>query len=274
MLRSQTPLLVYPVPFTALDARGMPAAAVRFDPQTGRANEVHFIGCDREHRLVERRKRAEGRQSVYASTFRYDLAPQAITHTDYHVQRIRHGELIAADAATARIAGVPFVQPVTAFERARYAAIRRWEAEYGTPPPVDQWPSLRLVTPDDDLPSTAPAHGASIRAKGGQERPGPPAGPSAAVPGVAGQGPVGPAPAPPAAGAPPEGGPSPEPPHPPLPAVPPAEPIPVVVVRGAAEVEPPAPARTLETPGAPAAAHPAAPRSEAPAPAGQGGDLT
>jgi hypothetical protein len=149
MLRSHETLLVYAVPFSALDANGMPAGAVRYDPATGRVNAVHFIGCARHHRLVERRRRNEGRQSVYATSFRYDLAPEAITHTDYHVQRIRHGELIPANAATAKIAGVPFVAPTTAFERARYVAIRNWEQQYGSPPPVDRWPELRLVVPED-----------------------------------------------------------------------------------------------------------------------------
>jgi hypothetical protein len=163
MLRSQELLLVYPVPFAALDAGGMPAAAVRFDPPTGRPNVVHFIGCGRQNRLIERRKRAEGRQSVYGTSFRYELAPQPITHTDYHVQRIHHGELIAANEATARIAGVPFVSPSTAFERARYAAIRRWEQQYGTYPPVDKWPTLQLVVPDDgSCPSTPPAPGVAV----------------------------------------------------------------------------------------------------------------
>jgi hypothetical protein len=166
MLRSPLPLLVYPVPFAALDASGMPVGAVRFDPPTGRKNEVHFIGCTRQHTLIEKRPRAEGRQSVYTTSFRFDLTPQRITHTDYHVQRIRQGDLLAADPATAKRAGVPFVPPMTAFERARYAAIARWEQEYGEAPPVDKWPSLRLVTPDDDMPSTAPAHAVSIRARG------------------------------------------------------------------------------------------------------------
>lgn len=182
MLRSPQLLLVFPVPFAALDASGMPAAAVRFDPPTGRRNEVHFIGCTRQNTLVERRKRAEGRQSVYATSFRYDLAPQRITHTDYHVQRIRHGELIAADAATAKIAGVPFVAPATAFECARSAAIQRWEQEYSAPPPVDRWPDLRLVLPEDDTPSTMPAHGASLRAKRAPPAVEPVAAPTLAVP--------------------------------------------------------------------------------------------
>jgi hypothetical protein len=167
MLRSQAILLVFPVPFTALDARGMPSGAVRFDPPTGRKNQVHFIGCTRKNTLVEKRKRAEGRQSLYNTSFRYDLTPQRITHTDYHVRRIRQGELIAADPATAKIAGVPFVPPTTAFERARYAAIARWEQQYGEPPPVEKWPPLQLIVPDDEsTPPTAPAHAASLRAKG------------------------------------------------------------------------------------------------------------
>jgi hypothetical protein len=167
MLRSSSPLVVYPAPFAALDAEGMPAGAVRFDPPTGRAGEVHFIGCARTHKVVERRRRADGRQSLYTTAFQFEIAPHPIPHTDYHVQRIRHGELIAADESTAKRAEVPWVPPGIAFERARFAAITRWEQQYGTRPPVESWPDLRLVAPEDGtLPSTAPAHAASMRARG------------------------------------------------------------------------------------------------------------
>lgn len=166
MLRSRTPLLVFPVPFAALDAEGMPAASVRFDPPMGRKNEVHFIGCTLERKVVEKRTRAEGRQTLYETAFHYELSPQSIPHTDYHVQRIRHGELLAADAATAKRVGVPFVPPTQAFERARHAAIAAWTDQYGEPPPIERWPALCLVLPDGEpIPPTAPAHGASLRAR-------------------------------------------------------------------------------------------------------------
>jgi hypothetical protein len=167
MLRSRNILLVYAVPFVALDAEGMPAAAVRFDPPAGRRNEVHFVGCVPVRTVLEKRKPGTGRQTLYATTFRYDLSPQRIPHTDYHVQRIRRGELLAADAATAKRAGVPFVPPPVAFEQAKQAAIASWTQQYGEPPPVERWPALALVMPpEDDTPPTAPAHGASMRARG------------------------------------------------------------------------------------------------------------
>jgi hypothetical protein len=199
MLRSRKVLLVFPVPFAALDPEGMPSAAVRFDPPTGRKGEVHFIGATRKNTLVEKRKREEGRQSLYVTSFEYDLMPQRITHTDYHVQRIRQGDLIAADQATAKIAGVPFAQPEVAFERARYAAIARWEQQYGEPPPVESWPELRLLLPGHDAPSTAPAQRAALVAKGAA-----PVAPVAPVPAPAAAEPAPPAPAPVPAPAPAE----------------------------------------------------------------------
>jgi hypothetical protein len=134
------------------------------------------------------------------------------------------------------------VPPDTAFERARYAAIQRWTQEYGEPPPVEAWPELRLLAPDDDTPSTAPAHGASMRAKGVQ---------AAAGGGVAAQ--VAPAPAPavvPAAVAPPAAPPG---PHGSEPPGPPAGEIPAVAAPATAFVGTPLP--HLEAEAAPPTPH-------------------
>jgi hypothetical protein len=152
--RSKALLLVYPNPYAALDADGMPNGIVRFDPVHGRAGTLDFIGASATFR-TEVRKDAKGRtlgprdapevQPLRTRVIEYDLRPQRLPHTDYHVSQIRSGDLITIDESTARICQEAFVPPVEAFAKAKARAIADWKTLYLEEPDTSGWPLFVLL---------------------------------------------------------------------------------------------------------------------------------
>jgi hypothetical protein len=65
----------------------------------------------------------------------FDNTEVALTDTMYYRDRIRCGELIAADVETARTAGVPFVPIDQALQVAKQTAVLQWRALNSCDPP-------------------------------------------------------------------------------------------------------------------------------------------
>jgi hypothetical protein len=53
-----------------------------------------------------------------------------LPHTAYYVERLQHGELVAADEETARVAGIPFEDPKKLIPRLADAAIKAWNLHF------------------------------------------------------------------------------------------------------------------------------------------------
>jgi hypothetical protein len=134
-------LLVLPNPYAALDKNGMPAGAVRYDPEVGRPGVVHYIGVEVTKKPIDtpENKAREQREQRRETTFVWAQRPLQIPGTAFHVDLVRTGQILAADQPTARACKIWFVPPAKALEQARQAATARWEAERGEKPPVDQW---------------------------------------------------------------------------------------------------------------------------------------
>jgi hypothetical protein len=149
--RSSVPLRVHPNPYAALDPNGKPAGVVHFDPEHNLGNDVAHIGCITSRKPADASKlwsRYEhNRDTRYCYEHSFDLAAADIPHTDYHVRQIKDGSLLCADEATARTAGIAFVQPAVALEKAREAAIAEWVANYGVEPPTESWEKFTIGAP-------------------------------------------------------------------------------------------------------------------------------
>lgn len=74
---------------------------------------------------VQRRPKREEIYWAFASD------PETIPNTGYYRDRIQEGALIPADAETAKLAGVPFVEPAQALALARETAIAAFNAANG-----------------------------------------------------------------------------------------------------------------------------------------------
>lgn len=64
----------------------------------------------------------------------YRLAPENVPHTPHYLGQIKSGETFAANAETARLAGVAFVPPAVALEHAALRAARSFDGSV-----VDVW---------------------------------------------------------------------------------------------------------------------------------------
>jgi hypothetical protein len=123
-VRSSALLCVYPNVFAVADHLGRLSAAVRFDPDHGRQGSVHFVGAQvnrrpREGFIRTARNEKGVRQTIFDVTVKHSLKVQKLPHSGFFKRQIKDGSLIPADEATARLAGVKFVDPPKALEQAR-----------------------------------------------------------------------------------------------------------------------------------------------------------
>lgn len=124
-------------PFAHLDHLGRPAGACPCDP-VGHTPDRRWVGARIHERttLTEKLSREDASVRSAAQNTEFDFTPdvQTIPKTPYYLDRLRDGELLAADAMTARAAGLPFVEPSTALAIAKTTAIASWAAHYGSEP--------------------------------------------------------------------------------------------------------------------------------------------
>jgi hypothetical protein len=129
-------LRVYANPYAFLDPEGRPAGVYSHDPKYF-PGQMH-VGVDRlKLREIEKRDPSEGRSSLADLVHIYDAEVQEVPFAPgdrHYVDGIRSGDLIAADEATARAAGVAFADPMAALDAARAKAIEAWTANHGEPP--------------------------------------------------------------------------------------------------------------------------------------------
>ncbi len=158
-------LRVIPNPFAHLDHEGQPAGTYPFDPEHAGGSR-RWVGARIDLSLA-----SDGKPRTRAVAQSWDLAAKAtvggravsvrvgsapdqrtvyafdLSHegqpcpeSEHYARGVRHGDIIAANAATAAHCGVRHVDPGTALRAAATKAIARWTAEQGAPPPVEAWP--------------------------------------------------------------------------------------------------------------------------------------
>lgn len=128
---------VVPNPWLCLDSMGHPCAVVPIDPfkhGTGRrwvgarlvANETRKREVERVGGLTQVVAEAE-----HTHDWQFESGPVRIPISDYYLERIRHGELIAGDEFSAQKAGVPFVDPLTILSDAKARAVAEFDGQHG-----------------------------------------------------------------------------------------------------------------------------------------------
>lgn len=147
-------LSVYADPYAALDHEGRPAHACPTDPQhTGEIRRWVGAALSSKTRLVDRQDLDENvGKSVDAGLHEHPQetvfefapfesstpsegedvigGPITLPETPYYLERIRHGELIAADVKTAKKAGSKFSEPKALIAASRAASIAKWFAQH------------------------------------------------------------------------------------------------------------------------------------------------
>jgi len=140
-MQIQRTLRVVPNPYCALDGEGRPAGLVPKEREmVHRFANVHagYVGgrweLDPEVPPTDY-GRGDPRYPSRPVVARFDSGEVSLADTIYYRDRIRCGELIAADAETARTVGVPLVPVDEALVIARQTAALQWRATYQCDPP-------------------------------------------------------------------------------------------------------------------------------------------
>jgi hypothetical protein len=122
MPRKPKTLLVFPNPYLSLDEDGHPAAFV--------------VRVDFRPNLVGAR-RGPARFKGGPPSYSYDEQPTELPDLPEYRHFLRTGELIAANPATAQLAGLPgpFREPAAVLAESAERAAKRFEEEHGEPPP-------------------------------------------------------------------------------------------------------------------------------------------
>jgi hypothetical protein len=131
-------LLAYPNPFIHLDHDGYPAGACPCDmPEHVGMTTRRWVGAELDPAATmlleklteeERRYRDARQQTRFLFTF---SEPTKLPVTEYYKDRLRHGEILPADADSARLGGIDFMPPAQALAQAKTDACAKWVALMG-----------------------------------------------------------------------------------------------------------------------------------------------
>jgi hypothetical protein len=148
----QAILNVLPNPWAAVDGVGRPSGTYPEEPsQEGGVwgfdeTRKRFIGAALEHE--------DGETRVVHAT-----EPVRVYASLHYRNAVKSGELLAADAATARACGIDFVEPAEVIARSKAARAAEWLAERGEAAPwlAPVAPAAAASAPEAPAPAPAPA---------------------------------------------------------------------------------------------------------------------
>lgn len=144
-------LTVYPNPFTALGADGMPCGRVLVEPTHprpldivgGKLTKKRLDRVDEHHskKEIEAARKLDTRGSLIRGVAIVRMRPIVLNGVEYFQKRVGSGELIAADKATYIALFGPrsakdFQEPLDFLKGQMRLRIREWMAVNGAPPAV------------------------------------------------------------------------------------------------------------------------------------------
>lgn len=148
-------------PYHTIDHEGRPAGAVLREVE-GTYSSLSYVGAVMDSKVADIPGNAaprpgEQRQLVEDRTYQFQAGDIRLPKSQYYLRAVADGSLLAADEATARAAGIPFVPPAEALAKARAKAIADWTATYGEPPAFALQDSPVLpASPSSSTPSAQP----------------------------------------------------------------------------------------------------------------------
>lgn len=156
-------LKVWSNPWHAVDEKGRPCGAAQLKASTFDGRPT-YIGATRSERIVEKRPKWDGRKDLVDVTFAFskDAVTVADDYTGYYRKMVKHGALFAADEATAKACGVPFLAYDAAVSRARQHAAEHSRLVHGVCHPAladalpGAAPAPKPTTAASDNPAAAP----------------------------------------------------------------------------------------------------------------------
>jgi hypothetical protein len=135
-------LRVYANPYTYLDPEGRPAGVYSHDP-AHLPGQMHVGIARLETTVTEKRDPSKDtRSSLFDLVQHYDADVQEIAYTPgdpgfkHYRDGLRSGDIIAADEATAKAAGLKFEEPSAVLARWRDTAIADWTRDHDGEPPA------------------------------------------------------------------------------------------------------------------------------------------
>lgn len=123
-------LKVYPNPYKVYDHEGRPCNVVPFEPEgdgVSTFDSRKFVGAQLKVKVLKKFPEGDARQTEQENTFEYQDDPVTVRDTPYYREALRRGDLIAADAETARKLGKKFVDPKKVLETEKAGAIHYYE---------------------------------------------------------------------------------------------------------------------------------------------------
>jgi hypothetical protein len=132
-------LSVFANPWTYIDEHGRPTGVCPVDVNLHVADPGRLVGARRGAELLKKAptETVKGRSlevgfAQHKLHIEYDATPTEVPNTPYYCERVRAGDLFAADAKSAAVAGVKdFVQVDQAERVARDRAIADFDAQNG-----------------------------------------------------------------------------------------------------------------------------------------------
>lgn len=121
--------------YSHVDEQGRPQGALPWDPH-GHNPDRGWVGARLEAVQIKPARTVKVGNAVltleeaeYERTLVFDHEPTTLPETPYYLAALRRGELVAADEATAKMAGLKFVDPEKALADAKIAAITLWKQQ-------------------------------------------------------------------------------------------------------------------------------------------------
>lgn len=123
-------LKVYANPYKTLDGEGRPCHVLPYEPEGDGVktfDDRRFVGATLKVKVLEKFPDGDPRQTVQENTFVFSDEPALVKDTPYYRHALKRGDILPADAETARLAGLKFVEPKEALAAHRDAAVQVFE---------------------------------------------------------------------------------------------------------------------------------------------------
>lgn len=122
-------LKVWPNPFRHVDHRGQPCGVLPYEPEGDGVitfDARRFVGATLQATILQKFPEGDARQTVQDTSFVFSDEPTTVRDSAYYRSAVKNGELLPADAETARKVGMVFKDPAEALRDEQTGAAKHW----------------------------------------------------------------------------------------------------------------------------------------------------